>query len=169
MYRARIERHDAPGNGALLQTSRIDQRRETLGSIEKEIIPMEDDHGELLWPDISPDLTVTVGPQAMPEQLIPDTQEQEDDPVLTESESLDQLAMFELTPPWMAEWKNMPEFVHEDLDPYRSIIVHFESRADLLAFSTLVEQKFTPDTKSIWYPKASILSFSNKRYMDVKS
>jgi len=125
---------------------------------------MENDHnGELLWPDVD------IGPQAIPEPVIDDTQDQEDDPALAESDSLDQLAMFELTPPWMAEWKNMPEFAHEDLDPHKSIIVHFESRADLIAFGKLMEQKFTNETKSIWYPKVTIVRFSNKRYMDVKS
>ena len=123
---------------------------------------MENDNGEFLWPDVD------VWPQAIPDPVIVDTQDQESDPALIEAQDLDQLTMFELTPPWMAEWKNMPEFVHDDLEPYRSIIVHFESRADLMAFGKLVEQKFTNETKSIWYPKATIVSFSNKRYMDKK-
>jgi hypothetical protein len=64
------------------------------------------------------------------------------------------------------EWQGMPEFVQEDLQPFQSIIVHFEKREDLDEFSKLVDQKLTYKTRSIWYPKAEIGTIADKRYID---
>jgi len=60
----------------------------------------------------------------------------------------------------------MPEFVQEDLAPKFQVIVSFESEVDLLAFSQLVEQTVTPNTRSIWYPEAEIGRYMDKRYAD---
>lgn len=65
-----------------------------------------------------------------------------------------------------SEWKDMPEFIQEDLQPYKSVIVHFENKADLDSFSKLIEQKITYKTKSIWFPKADIADNVSKRYID---
>jgi hypothetical protein len=67
---------------------------------------------------------------------------------------------------WQDEWKGMPEFIQEDLQPFQSVIVHFEKREDMDEFSKLVEQKLTYKTKSIWYPKAEIGTYADKRYID---
>jgi hypothetical protein len=67
---------------------------------------------------------------------------------------------------WREEWKNMPEFIQNDLEPFQSVIVHFENKKDLDKFSELVDQKITYKTKSIWYPKAEIADNINKRYID---
>lgn len=64
------------------------------------------------------------------------------------------------------EWREMPEFVQEDLSPWKSIAVHFESRSDMEAFSRLVGQSLTAKTQSVWYPKAEILRMADKRYAD---
>ncbi len=64
------------------------------------------------------------------------------------------------------EWEGMPEFLQEDLQPFQSVIVHFEKREDMDEFSKLVEQKLTYKTKSIWYPKAEIGTIADKRYID---
>lgn len=66
---------------------------------------------------------------------------------------------------WWREWRGMPEFTHEDLSPVKTLYVHFESRADLLAFARLVEQPLTTRTRSIWYPKAEIGRYADKRYI----
>lgn len=71
----------------------------------------------------------------------------------------------EIPEKWQEEWKGMPEFVQEDLQPFQSIIVHFENRADMDKFAVLVGQKLTYKTKSIWYPAAEIATVSNKRYV----
>jgi len=67
---------------------------------------------------------------------------------------------------WKEEWKDMPEFDHEDLSPIKSIIVHFETLEDMRKFSKIVDQKLTPKTQSIWYPEAEINRYANKRYID---
>lgn len=67
---------------------------------------------------------------------------------------------------WKDEWKGMPEFIQEDLQPFQSVIVHFESRKDMDDFSKLVEQKLTYKTKSIWFPKAEIGVVKDIRWVD---
>jgi len=69
---------------------------------------------------------------------------------------------------WKEYWKNMPEYIQEDLSPIQSVIIHFESEFDRDKFSELISQKITSKTKSLWYPKADIVSVSNIRYVDKK-
>lgn len=66
--------------------------------------------------------------------------------------------------PWRAEWVGMPEFVQEYLEPWKSILVHFESPGDLARFAALIGQPLTPRTRSVWYPEAEIGHMTNKRY-----
>lgn len=63
------------------------------------------------------------------------------------------------------EWEGMPEFVQEDLAPWKSVIVHFENRADMDAFAALIGQRLTEKTQSVWYPEAEIGRYINKRYV----
>ena len=65
---------------------------------------------------------------------------------------------------WKKEWAGMPEFLQEDLTSHNSIIVHFKNEEDAAEFAKLVEQTITPRTQSIWYPKAKIDKYMNKRY-----
>jgi hypothetical protein len=66
---------------------------------------------------------------------------------------------------WGEEWKNMPEFVQEDLSPWKTLLVHFENEADLLAFSKLIDQNLNTKTQGVWYPEAEIGRYANfKRY-----
>ena len=53
---------------------------------------------------------------------------------------------------WKDEWQDMPEFIQDDLKPMQQIIVSFETKEDVKAFSDLVGQKLTYKTKSIWFP-----------------
>lgn len=46
----------------------------------------------------------------------------------------------------------MPEFVQEKQRPYAVITVRFEDEYALNLFSSLVDQKLTPKTRSIWFP-----------------
>lgn len=70
---------------------------------------------------------------------------------------------------WRKEWQGMPEFIQEDKEPYRSLLVHFESEKDFNDFQKLVEQKLTAITKYIWYPKLKIIEVVNKKYIDESS
>lgn len=67
---------------------------------------------------------------------------------------------------WDDIWQGMPEYKHEDLQPIKSIKVHFETFDDMRKFSEAVGQKITPDTRSIWFPEAEIGHYANKRYVD---
>jgi hypothetical protein len=62
------------------------------------------------------------------------------------------------------QWNGMPEFEHEDQTSAHRVIVHFASTADLAAFARLVGQTVTEHTRSIWYPKAEIGRYADKRY-----
>jgi hypothetical protein len=53
---------------------------------------------------------------------------------------------------WENEWQDMPEYVQKDLEPVKSISVHFETLEDMYAFSVLIGQKLTPKTRCVWYP-----------------
>lgn len=67
------------------------------------------------------------------------------------------------------EWRGMPEFSHEDLAPFSSVLVHFANRDDMKAFEKLVGQRLSGaqrKTQSIWYPKIEIGSAATKRYRD---
>lgn len=74
--------------------------------------------------------------------------------------------LFNVDETWREEWKDMPEFVQNDLMPWKSIVVHFETKEDRKDFAKLVSQNITSETKSIWYPAAKIAIVANKRYVD---
>lgn len=54
---------------------------------------------------------------------------------------------------WKEDWKGMPDFTQEDLQPTQQIIVSFKTRDDVKRFSELVGQKLTYESKSMWFPK----------------
>jgi len=65
------------------------------------------------------------------------------------------------------DWKNMPEFVQEDLTSWKQVIVHFDNFEDLKKFGELIGCKLTIDTRSIWFPAKEIEHYiKNKRYAD---
>lgn len=53
---------------------------------------------------------------------------------------------------WEKHWKGMPEFSQEDLEPYRSIKIHFYTKEDVEEFSELIQQRILDRTKFLWYP-----------------
>ena len=53
----------------------------------------------------------------------------------------------------MKEWKNMPEFKHDDKTPYKRLIVNFESKKDVDDFFKLIKQEYTDKTQYINIPK----------------
>lgn len=69
-----------------------------------------------------------------------------------------------------AEWEGMPEFKVHDLSPFRSVIVHFASQADIDLFEETIGQELPPETgkvtRSFWFPKLAIGSYKDKRYRD---
>ncbi len=83
-------------------------------------------------------------------------------------EAPEQGALFDLAELdwWRAEWEGMPAWEQEDLSPWKSIAVHFEAPEDLARFAAAVGQPLTDRTRSIWYPKAEIERYVNKRFSD---
>ena len=69
-------------------------------------------------------------------------------------------------PPWSEEWENMPEFVQEKQESYAKIIVRVGSKEALDELSTLIGQRLTKETKSIWHPQLVRGANSSKRYVD---
>ena len=82
-------------------------------------------------------------------------------------ESGEQHALFDLEALKVVnqEWVGMPGYRNENQAPWKSILVHFENRADLEAFAALVGQRLTGDTRSIWYPEAEIGRMVTKRFI----
>jgi len=62
------------------------------------------------------------------------------------------------------EWKGMPEFEQENLNPKKQIIVSFANDKDRVEFSKLINQKITEKTKSIWFPQQEIDSVKDLNY-----
>jgi hypothetical protein len=62
------------------------------------------------------------------------------------------------------EWVGMPEFQQDDLTAWKTVKVHFASKADIDAFAALVGQTITERTRSIWYPEAEIGHYVTKRF-----
>ncbi|KKN56709.1 hypothetical protein LCGC14_0569380 [marine sediment metagenome] len=74
-------------------------------------------------------------------------------------------ALFDM-PTWQEnEWQGMPEFVQEDLTLH-SLVVHFQTKEDIEAFSKLVDQQITSKTKFIWYPKVTQEQLEKLRFVD---
>lgn len=65
-----------------------------------------------------------------------------------------------------SEWVDMPEFVQEDLSPYRVINVRFRCQEDVDKFQELMQQKITPKQKTIWFPEMPFRRTSHLRYVD---
>lgn len=64
----------------------------------------------------------------------------------------------------MEEWKDMPEFEHEDKTSFRRIVVHFKTNEDVEEFGRLIGQHMTEKTRSIWFPPDEIGRIADKRY-----
>ncbi len=75
--------------------------------------------------------------------------------------------LFDKGEDWQEHWNSMPEFIQEDLEPFKTIYVHFEKREHMEAFAKLIAQTITINTRSVWYPEAEIGRYANKRYIDI--
>jgi len=67
---------------------------------------------------------------------------------------------------WVKEWEGMPEFIQEDLTPYRVLNLRFRNEEDVQEFSRLVEQVITPKQKALWFPYAELRRTAHLRYVD---
>jgi len=62
------------------------------------------------------------------------------------------------------EWQGMPEYEHNDQQPYKQVTISFANKEDLDRFSALIEQPITDKTRSLWFPKVQIETYADKRY-----
>lgn len=67
---------------------------------------------------------------------------------------------------WSKEWKNMPEFIQEDLTSYRKIVVHFRNKEDINCFSKLIGQKITEKQPSLWFPEMKPRRYGHLRWVN---
>lgn len=67
---------------------------------------------------------------------------------------------------WQAHWRDMPEFVQEDLWAKRTIKIHFRSDEDVQRFAALIGQTITPKQKSLWFPEAAPRRKAHLRYLE---
>jgi len=70
---------------------------------------------------------------------------------------------------WKEEWVGMPEFIQEDLNPYKSVVIHFKNQRDVDLFSELVDQNITRLTKSLWFPQEKRIKPSSLIWVDNES
>lgn len=64
------------------------------------------------------------------------------------------------------EWVGMPEFVQEKKEPFKTVVVRFETEENFKEFQTLIAQQMTLQTKSIWHPYKSHWGRENMVYKD---
>ena len=70
-------------------------------------------------------------------------------------------------PGWKEEWKGMPEYVQEVVEPYFTLNVKFKCQEDVDAFAKLMDQTINTSSKSgIWYPKLVQRSRKVAGYVD---
>jgi hypothetical protein len=67
---------------------------------------------------------------------------------------------------WQKEWQGMPEFIQEDLMPFRAINVRFRNEEDVQEFAKLLGQVITPKQKALWFPFAEFRRAAHLRYVD---
>lgn len=78
-----------------------------------------------------------------------------------------QIFLFEEALEWEEQWKGMPDYEHADLQPWRSLKVHFRNFEDWAAFRKLVGQEIGAHQLSIWFPKAELGRYADKRYVAI--
>ena len=57
-----------------------------------------------------------------------------------------------MTNDWLEHWCEMPEFVQEKKEPFKTITIRFETEEDYIDFQKKIDQPLTNKTKSIWHP-----------------
>ncbi len=58
----------------------------------------------------------------------------------------------------------MPEYDHQDLEPWKSMWVHFQNPADLAAFALRIGQPLTEKSRYVHFPQIADQKFAHLRY-----
>lgn len=91
---------------------------------------------------------------------------EDEDEIVEPQECEGQQAFFALTPEWQREWEGMPEFVQNNNMPWKTLLVHFTCREDMLIFQDLIQQRFSKETKYVWFPEAEIGRAAHLRWAE---
>jgi hypothetical protein len=72
--------------------------------------------------------------------------------------------------PWLQEWQNMPEYLHDDLRPKYQVLVSFATAADVEDFGRAIGQQLVanPDARQVqttWFPDVENAELLNFRYI----
>ena len=59
----------------------------------------------------------------------------------------------------------MPEFDHRDLEPWKSVWVHFQNAADYAAFASTIGQPLTHQTRYVHFPAVQPLKVAHQHYV----
>lgn len=70
--------------------------------------------------------------------------------------------LFDVDPDWKDTWKGLPDYEHQNLMPWQTVLVHFKTEKDRADFARLVGQQLNAKTKFIWHPKAEIRKAADK-------
>ena len=105
---------------------------------------------------------VSFDPSTFPQE-VPESEE------IATTQDAEQPTLLNLPEWWEEHWRGMPEYISEDLMPFKSIFVHFEDREAIEAFAKLVGQSVGLQTKCLWFPEAEIGRTAGKRYVDKSS
>ena len=81
-------------------------------------------------------------------------------------ENAEQGVLFDEMDSATKEWVGMPEFVQDDLSPFRVINVRFRNAQDVAKFEELMGQRITEKQKTIWFPYAEPRLRAHLRYVD---
>lgn len=84
------------------------------------------------------------------EQEVVVEQQESDDEFLTINDG--QLSFVDPDEWWKEHWKEMPEFVQGNTEPWKTVYVHLRSREDMKVLEAVLEQRLSEKTKSVWFP-----------------
>ena len=70
--------------------------------------------------------------------------------------------------PWREAWRGMPEYSHRDLEPWKSVKVHFQNPVDFADFASTIGQPLTHQTRYVHFPAMQPLKVADKRYVSTQ-
>ena len=81
----------------------------------------------------------------------------------------EQGSLFESNPDWAEYWEGMPEYVHEELTPYREVKLRFASEEDIRAFEACTGLTVPKMRNWIWYPELQQEISTDKRVVSMEA
>lgn len=108
------------------------------------------DDGVQVEPAADAQEACTIDRRDAEEQDVVVEQQESDDEFLTMNDG--QLSFVDPDEWWKEHWKGMHEFVQGNTEPWKTVCVHLRSREDMKILETVLEQRLSEKTKSVWFP-----------------